>query len=210
MPSSEIRRDRPPTHGLERTAARGFTLLEVLAAVALLAILYTVLARSAIEGLRAEGESERRLEASLLADTRLRESFEGAEGSYAVPPLGHSEVTEGDFTIILDVSPFEPPGEWGIDDPAAPSTVVFAPPTDRAGPVLRTIQLSVAWLEGAEQRQVTRTAFALDFQRVAALIGAIAGVERPPGTEGSTETSRELEEFEQMLRGQSPSELEAP
>jgi prepilin-type N-terminal cleavage/methylation domain-containing protein len=77
---------------------RAFTLLEVMAAVALLGILYTVLARVAIEGLRAEGESKRRLEASLLADARLEETFNTLEGSVAMPPVGHSEATEGDFT----------------------------------------------------------------------------------------------------------------
>ena len=50
---------------------RGFTLLEVLAAVAILGILYVVLADVAMQGLLSEGRSRRRLEASLLADQAL-------------------------------------------------------------------------------------------------------------------------------------------
>ncbi len=54
-----------------RRAERGLTLLEVLAAVAVLGLLYTVLASAAVQGLRSEGESRRRLEASLLMDEQL-------------------------------------------------------------------------------------------------------------------------------------------
>ena len=67
-------RRRSVTNARRLEPARGgFTLIEVLAAVALLGILYAVLARVAIEGLRAEGDSERRLEASLLADERVND-----------------------------------------------------------------------------------------------------------------------------------------
>ena len=44
-----------------RNSKRGFTLIEVLGAVALLAILYTTLSTIAIRGLRSEGESRRML-----------------------------------------------------------------------------------------------------------------------------------------------------
>ncbi len=50
-----------------------FTLLEVLAAVAILGIVYVVLADVAMQGLFAEGRAKRRLEASLKADLHLSE-----------------------------------------------------------------------------------------------------------------------------------------
>ena len=100
------RHERKPSRA--RRGHAGFTLIEVLAAVALLGILYSVLARVAIEGLRAEGESERRLEASLLADERL-----SAVIGPPLPPLGHVETTEGDFKIAIDVTPFQMPTQWG-------------------------------------------------------------------------------------------------
>ena len=52
-------------------AERGLTLLEVLAAVALLGILYTALAATTSQGIWNEFESRQRLEASLLADEVL-------------------------------------------------------------------------------------------------------------------------------------------
>ena len=149
---------------------RAFTLLEVMAAVALLGILYTVLARVAIEGLRAEGESKRRLEASLLADARMEATFNTLEGSVAMPPVGHSEVTEGDFTIALDVTMFQPPTEWGLADAEAPPPLLFGSAPGAPGALgLRTVELTVSWLEGAEARHVSRTMFLVDFQRVAAV-----------------------------------------
>src|SRR5262247_3649626 len=83
-------------------AQAGLTLLEVLGAVALLAILYTVLAKNAIEGLRSEGESRRRLEASLLADERLAE-IELKLASGASPPTGHDEEEREGFRVVTEV-----------------------------------------------------------------------------------------------------------
>ena len=54
-----------------RRAEHGFTLFEVLGAVALLALVYGTLSTVAIRGLRTEGESQRVLKASLLADWEL-------------------------------------------------------------------------------------------------------------------------------------------
>ena len=154
-----------------RKPVRGFTLLEVMAAVALLAILYTVLARVAIEGLRGEGESKRRLEASLLADARIAESFTAFSGGFVMPELGHQETTEGDFTLALDVALFQPPVEWGFDEtPGRPPPLLFASSPGVPGvQALRTVQLEVSWLEGAEKRQVSRTIYLIDFNRISQL-----------------------------------------
>src|SRR5262245_13931516 len=86
----------------------GMTLLEVLGAFALLAILYTVLAGSAIQGVRSEGESRRRLQASLMADDRLAEiELELAKG--ASPPLGRDEEEREGFRVATEVKPLELP-----------------------------------------------------------------------------------------------------
>jgi prepilin-type N-terminal cleavage/methylation domain-containing protein len=82
----------------------GFTLLEVLAAVAVLAILYTVLARAGIDGLRAEGEADRRLRAGLLADERLS-VLEGQLLAGAAVPVGDTEETVGEFALRISVAP---------------------------------------------------------------------------------------------------------
>ena len=53
-----------------RRSDPGFTLLEVMAAVAVVAIVFTTLARVANQGMQSQGISKRRLEASLLADPK--------------------------------------------------------------------------------------------------------------------------------------------
>jgi prepilin-type N-terminal cleavage/methylation domain-containing protein len=185
-------------------ANRAFTLLEVMAAVALLGILYTVLARVAIEALRAEGESERRLEASLLADTKLAESFTAGETGVGIPPVGHTEKSEGNFMVALDVALFEPPVEWDLTEPVGRTPLIFAAsPGVPGAQALRTVKLTVSWLEGAEERHVSRTMILVDFERVAALA---AQVPRAPGSPGAS-AEPTLEEPE---GASPPSELEAP
>jgi len=159
-----------------RARRAGFTLIEVLAAVALLGILYAVLARVAIEGLRAEGESERRLEASLLADERVNDLF-GAP----LPAVGHAETQEGDFAISLDVAPFQVPPQWSPADPEATPPLLLAPGPGGGSEALRTVQLTISWIEGANERHVTRTLYLLDFERVSAL-AASAPAETPAAT----------------------------
>jgi hypothetical protein len=141
-----------------------------MAAVALLAILYTVLARVAIEGLRGENDSQRRLEAAMLADARIAESFTALSSGFVLPDFGHKESAEGDFTLALDVVPFIPPAEWGVGESAgaAPGLFTSAPGAPGAQ-ALRTVQLTVSWQEGAEKRQVSRTIFLMDFNRVSAM-----------------------------------------
>ncbi|HEY8155399.1 MAG TPA: type II secretion system protein [Myxococcota bacterium] len=182
---------------------RAFTLLEVMAAVALLGILYTVLARVAIEALRAEGESRRRLEAALIADTKLGDSFTATEGSVVIPPLGHSEITQGDFKVALDVALFQPPVEWGLSDESLGTPQLFASsPGVPGAQALRTVQLTVSWLEGAEERHVSRTIFLVDFESVS---GLAAGAEQAPRAPEEGAAPPQLPES-----ALPPSELEAP
>ena len=87
---------------------RGFTLLEVLAAVSLLIVLFIPLVRSAIDGLRSEGQSRRRMEASLLADNALAEIESGiAIGD--VPGVGEEITEEREFLIFTAVTSFDLP-----------------------------------------------------------------------------------------------------
>ena len=197
-------------------AKLGFTLLEVMAAVALLAILYTVLARVAIEGLRGESESQRRLEAALLADARIAESFTAVSGAFVLPEMGHTQTTEGDFTLALDVAPFIPPAEWGLDESAGNAPVLFAPaPGIPGAQALRTVTLTISWLEGAETRQITRTIFLLDFNRVSAMAataeqnnpqGGQAGAQTPQPTDAQDQQGlQDLRDLENV-----PSEVQEP
>lgn len=189
-----------------RTSDRGFTLLEVLAAVAILAILYTTLSTVAMRGLRSEGESRRMLEASLIADLQLSE-FEADLEAGLIPEIGITQNDEEEgFTVVWDVSAYQPTAPAAapatatgglpspsaqdpalLGQPAAPSPFSpFAPAVpsadgesnapstaedeaseqpaagDEAPAPFYQIVLRVSWLEGAAERTVTRTTFAVD------------------------------------------------
>jgi prepilin-type N-terminal cleavage/methylation domain-containing protein len=136
-----------------------FTLLEVLAAVAILGVLYVVLADVAIQGLRAEGRSQRRMEASLVADRALSEIETEIEAGN-VPELGRLPETEEDmFRISVEVRPYSIPlldgtAEAENDTESLPEAGVLAS--------LREIALTVTWLDGADEQQVVRTSYAFD------------------------------------------------
>jgi type II secretory pathway pseudopilin PulG len=84
-----------------------FTLLEVMAAVLVLGMLYAVLATAAIRGLRSEGESKRRLEASLLADRWLSDlELQLALGQ--VPQKGAQQEQIESYVVSTNVLPFDP------------------------------------------------------------------------------------------------------
>lgn len=84
-----------------------FTLLEVMAAVLVLGLLYTVLAEAAIRGLRSEGVSRRRVEASLIAD-RFLADLEAQVALGEIPPSGSEEQEIDPYRVGINVQPFDP------------------------------------------------------------------------------------------------------
>ena len=175
-----------------KRASPGFTLLEVLAAVALLGIVYTVLAGSAVQGLRAEGISKRRLAASLLADERLAEIE--SQINVGIPlEMGTQESEQDAFRIVIEVRDFELPEEWAeiaaADAGQGPS--IFTSANPRAPMLVRTIDLTVGWLEGADEHRVVRTTYAYDALAAAALLG---GVGTPNAPEAPAPEERDLDE----------------
>ncbi len=184
----------------------GLTLLEVLGAFALLAILYTVLAGSAIEGLRSEHQSRRRLEASLLADDRMAE-IELALASGSVPPTGIAEEELERFRVVTEVTALELPARpepeadeerslaarraaRGRQEQEVPS--LFAAPKSGAAPALLGIEVTVRWDDGIYERELRRTTYAVDpaaveaaFESVAALRPEAPAAETPPEDEGA-------------------------
>ena len=157
-----------------RSSDGGFTLFEVLGAVAILAILYTTLSTVAIRGLRSEGESRRMLEASLLADWELSE-FELELETGAAPEIGITETeVEDGFTVTWEVTPlrtviFENASTDDRDEIASnlagQSALVPAGPfgaTDRGDVPFLQVALRVSWFEAGDEHSTTRTIFAVD------------------------------------------------
>ena len=154
-----------------RTASPGFTLFEVMAAVLVLGILYTVLATSAIEGLRSEGESKRRLQASLLADEYLIElESELAVGLF--PDIGTEETELDQFQLVIEVAPFDVTpylGEAFQEELAEGSTSLLAADTAEES-LLRLVSVVVRWFEAAEEHEVRRSTLAYDQATIAGLV----------------------------------------
>jgi prepilin-type N-terminal cleavage/methylation domain-containing protein len=189
---------------MSSSSRRGFTLIEVLAAVALLGILYTVLARVAIEGLRAEGESQRRLEAMRIADDYPFDlELTPLVGLGRVHAIGRTEETVGDFTVTLEVEPFQIPAGWQDAEPPPVPRKIFVPGPDGRAPAVRTITLVVSWLEGAEARHIERTTYQVDFNSIDALVAArnAPPLPTPPPGGGASQDP---------ARSRAPSEQETP
>jgi prepilin-type N-terminal cleavage/methylation domain-containing protein len=151
--------------------SRGFTLLEVLVAVAVLALLYTTLAGVAIQGLRAEGESSRRLEASLLADSVLADVDVALEEG-APPPLGRQENESDDFTIVTEVSAYDFPVPLEAPEELKGGATLFGSRGRES--MIRRVDVSVSWTEGVEELTVRRTSFGLDLEQAAPLLEGLA------------------------------------
>lgn len=161
-----------------RRAERGFTLLEVLAAVAILGILYTTLVGVAMQGLQAEGTSRRRLEASLIADRQLAE-LDLQLDTGVVPPIGEEDTEQGDFRITLSVEPFDlvlP----GLEDERGQNAPLLSDVTADKTTPLRVIRIVVSWPEGDVEQQVVRTTFGFD----ASTVDLNALAPQTPGQEG--------------------------
>ncbi len=162
-----------------RRAERGLTLLEVLAAVAVLGLLYTVLAHAAVQGLRSEGESKRRIEASLLMDEQLVE-IETQIAAGTALPLGLTESEAGDFRIATQVRPLEFYEELVGDVEESPSDApsVLGRQTVGGESPLRIISVAVSWNEGVFERRIERTTFALDRVAAQAAVARLANRRR--------------------------------
>lgn len=171
----------------DRLTSAGFTLLEVLAAVVVFALVYTVVARVAMQGLQTEGDASRRLRASFLADRTLSD-LEIALAGGAAPEVGETETMEEDYTVVVEVAPFDVAGILqevaGVEpQPAVPisSLELLSPSVRGRQPTLLSIAVRVSWLEGLSEREVTRSGFAFDAEAAAPLLEGISNLEEDRG-----------------------------
>jgi prepilin-type N-terminal cleavage/methylation domain-containing protein len=158
---------RRPEHGL--------TLLEVMAAVALLGILYTYLAQAAIQGVHTAGQSRQRMEASLLVDEELARLETGLATGVALPDGVHEDERE-DFVVVTEVTPFPLPESITLPVPVPGSPTAGDRPSlfggrDANDPgLVRRIQIRVLWQDGIFERSVERTTFGYDKEATEALL----------------------------------------
>lgn len=145
-----------------------FSLIEVLAAVAVLAFVYIALAEYAMRGLGAEGEAARRLEAATLADNKLA-TIETQLLLGSKPQLETQESDEDDFHITVDVRALAvelPAWTPRSDKNRSSSSAASNGPSFLAGQgkdaTLRTVTVRVEWPEGRSQQNVSRTTIFFD------------------------------------------------
>lgn len=160
-----------------RSRRLGFTLIEVLAAVAVVGLVFSLLARVNIEALRAEGIAEQRLEAALVADRALTAIESGPVGGSA-PPFGRSESSADRFRITLDVTPlqFELPAAAGPDVPDAFADAEGPTLLDPSAPEapLRRVVVTVAWDSYGGEERIERETYVFDTASAGAVLETVA------------------------------------
>lgn len=189
---------------MTRRAERAFTLLEVMAAVAILGIVYAYLARATSQGILTAGESRWRLEASLVADQVLSD-LERNMATDGTLPLGETEFEVDGFAVKQTISPLELPPELLAEDepdqasrsrssPGASPASLLAGDGSTPG-ILRQIRVRVGWFDGVQEQSLVRYSFGYDASaalpllglapEAAAAAGAAAGGQTPGAAGGS-------------------------
>ena len=168
-----------------RTSRRaGFTLLEVMAGVLVLGLLYTVLASAAMRGLRSEGMDRRRADAAMVADRELAALESKIEGGAQLAD-GRSEAEQEPYKIQVEVAPADvltllPPALGRelarTQDPRAQSVLH----DERGQSRIRRVSVIVEWDEAGEPAQVERTTYAYDKAAIAGFFPSSGGKSAAP------------------------------
>ena len=178
------------TESCRRRGLVAFTLLEVLAAVAILGIWFTVLANAGIQGLRAEGRNHRQLRASLLADRTLTQlEMDLEDGIFPEAGLTENDGEREDeddggsgdeFRVEIETTRFE-----DVDFDEAENSLLSAL---EEAPTLyeesHVVEIRVIWTEGHDEQVVTRTTYAWNRVAFDELMATL-----PDGEEGENPAS---------------------
>jgi prepilin-type N-terminal cleavage/methylation domain-containing protein len=167
--------------------ARGFTLLEVLAAVAILGIWFAVLANVAIQGLRAEGVTERRIRASLIAD-RVLTGIELGLDAGELPGDDVEELEEDEFVVAVEQLPLTGIEAAGVDEALME---LFEGELAALAADLYTLEVRVRWTEGSGEEEVVRTTYVWDS---GPLLEALGSTVPEDGEEEDAEGDAEYDE----------------
>jgi prepilin-type N-terminal cleavage/methylation domain-containing protein len=169
-----------------------FTLLEVLAAVAILGIWFAVLANVAIQGVRAEGVNERRIRASLIADrviTDLEIGFDFEE----MPGESADVQEEDEFTITVEQLPLSGAEFAEVDEELM--GLLEGDLASLAADVY-TVSVRVTWTEGVDEESVHRTTYVWDMGPLREALGqqGLPQAEEPQGEEPPPDEEESVDE----------------
>jgi hypothetical protein len=162
----------------------GLTLLEVLAAVMIFAMVMTVLIGTSTSAVHHVGVSSRRLEADLFADNLLSDlEIQIKQGK--TPEIEDGEFTSEQFSIRMTRTEIFPDDPGGAAAAAIPLAGIAA---NAGGDILSLLSaalpevaghlmqydIEVSWLEQNGHQTVTRTTFAFDWQAAQGELAAFA------------------------------------
>jgi len=171
----------------------GLTLLEVLAAVMIFAMVMTVVIGTSTSAVHHVGLSSRKLEADLFADNLLAD-LEIQINQGVTPVIDENEFTQDQFSVHITQTQIFP------EDPgraAGPASGLAGIAAAAGGDVLSTLgtalpevaghlmqyDIEVSWLEQNGPQSVTRTTFAFDWQAAETELAAFVQ-DNPNGVSG--------------------------
>ncbi len=185
--------------------AGAFTLIEVMAAAVILALVVAWLTAAVGKMNLREGDSRRRAGAALYAD-RLLTEIEEASARGAAPPLGKREVEDGIYRAEIEIAPLDPalmplaaPADpkRARDAAAAPGAAPagwLASPAAQTNPPVLQASVRVSGKDGVFDAGVSRTTFFLNPAALKALDEAKGDGARGGGDEGGGEDEGEGDE----------------
>jgi prepilin-type N-terminal cleavage/methylation domain-containing protein len=145
----------------------GFTLLEVLAATTIFAMVMTVLISTSSTAVHHIGVSARRLEANLVADEILVD-LELQMKLGIAPEVDESESTRDQYAIrVLRTDLFQDPGPTDSVDTGSSIASMLGSELPEVAKHLKQYDIEVSWFEQNGPQRVTRTTFAFDWQSAA-------------------------------------------
>ena len=159
-----------------RHAEIGLTLLEVLAAAMIFAMVMTVLIGTSSTAVHNIGVSARRLEADLVADEVLAD-LEIQMHQGIAPEIAENEIIRDQFSIrVFQTALGQTPSsvqDAGPGSAANDITALLGTELPEVAKHLKQYDIEVGWIEQNGPQKVTRTTFAFDWQAAAAEFGEL-------------------------------------
>jgi len=173
----------------------GFSLLEVMGAVALLGLMFTIAASLAMTTVVREGTAMRRMEAAMIADEEIAR-MEALTISGSAPEDTSDEREEGEFIVEIIVYPIPLP-TIPLGDPSAGGALgvgfdigsQLGIPANSLEGLLKQIDVRVSWIDGNSERSVSRTTYAFDLAAWAAIAPETPGGSAAGGGSGDADSA---------------------